>query len=57
MLAEICGVDEEPDFGPIPGEVRRIALDVSLAERELGWKPWTHLGDGLGETVAYLKGV
>jgi UDP-glucose 4-epimerase len=58
MLAEICGVDEEPDLGPLPpGEVRRIALDVGLAERELGWKPWTHLEDGLGETVAYLKGV
>ena len=58
MLAEICGVDEEPDLGPLPpGEVRRIALDVGVAERELGWKPWTHLEDGLGETVAYLKGV
>jgi UDP-glucose 4-epimerase len=58
MLAEICGVDEEPDFGQLPpGEVRRIALDNGLAERELGWKPWTHLEDGLGETVAYLKGV
>jgi UDP-glucose 4-epimerase len=58
MLAEICGVDEEPEFGPLPpGEVRRIALDISLAESELGWRPWTHLEDGLGETVAYMKGV
>ena len=58
MLAEICGVEEDPDFGPLPpGEVRRIALDVTLAERELGWRPWTHLEDGLGETVAYMKGV
>jgi UDP-glucose 4-epimerase len=58
MLAEICGVDEEPELGPLPpGEVRRIALDNGVAERELGWKPWTHLEDGLGETVAYLKGV
>lgn len=58
MLGEICGVADEPEFGPLPpGEVRRIALDVSLAEKELGWRPWTHLEDGLGETVAYLKGV
>ena len=28
-----------------------------FAERELGWKPWTHLEDGLAETVAYLKGI
>jgi UDP-glucose 4-epimerase len=58
MLGEICGHDEDPEFGPLPpGEVRRIALDPGLAELELGWKPWTHLEDGLGETVAFLKGV
>jgi UDP-glucose 4-epimerase len=58
MLAEICGVDEDPEFGPLPpGEVRRIALDATLAERELGWRPWTHLEDGLGETVAFMKGI
>lgn len=58
MLAEICGVEEDPDFGPLPpGEVRRIALDATLAERELGWRPWTHLEDGLGETVAFMKGI
>lgn len=58
MLAEICGVDEEPEFGSLPsGEVRRSVLDPSLAEQELGWRPWTHLEDGLGETVAYLKGI
>ena len=58
MLAEICGVEEDPEFGPPqPGEVRRSALDISRAERELGWRPWTHLEDGLGETVAFLKGI
>jgi UDP-glucose 4-epimerase len=58
MLAEICGIEEDPDFGPLPpGEVRRIALDATLAERELGWRPWTHLEDGLGETVAFMKGI
>ena len=58
MLAEIVGVDQEPEFGPLPsGEVRRIALDISAAESELGWRPWTHLEDGLGETVAFMKGI
>jgi nucleoside-diphosphate-sugar epimerase len=45
-------------LGPLPsGEVRRIALDISAAESELGWRPWTHLEDGLGETVAFMKGI
>jgi UDP-glucose 4-epimerase len=58
MLAEIVGVELEPEFGPLPpGDLRRSALDCSLAEQERGWRPWTHLEDGLGETVAYMKGV
>ena len=58
MLGEVTGFAGEPTFGPLPpGEVRRIALDVSVAEAEFGWRPWTHLEDGLGETVAFLKGV
>jgi UDP-glucose 4-epimerase len=58
MLGEIIGFAGEPEFGPLPpGELRRISLDPSVAEQELGWRPWTHLEDGLRETVAYLKGV
>lgn len=58
MLAGIIGYQEEPEFGPLPpGELRRIALDISAAPNAIAWKPWTHLEDGLAETVAYLKGV
>ena len=58
MLADIVGVEGEPEYGSLPGgEVRRISLDPGLAEQEIGWKPWTHLEDGLGETVAYMKGI
>jgi nucleoside-diphosphate-sugar epimerase len=58
MLADILGVGTMPAHGPLPpGELRRIALDNSLAAQALGWRPWTHLEDGLGETVAYLKGI
>ena len=57
-LAQLTGFRGEPAFGPLPkGEVRRSVLDNELAERELGWKPWTHLEDGLAETVAGLRGV
>ncbi len=58
MLAALTGFAGQPSYGPLPpGELRRISLDPSLAAEVLGWKPWTHLEDGLGETVAYLKGV
>ena len=58
LLADIIGFDGEPEHGPLPpGELRRIALDISTASTALAWKPWTHLEDGLAETVAYLKGV
>jgi UDP-glucose 4-epimerase len=58
MLAEITGYTKDPDHGPLPpGELRRIALDISSAPNAIAWKPWTHLEDGLAETVAFLKGV
>ncbi len=58
MLADITGFSGQPAKGSSPvGELRRSALDNKLAVEALGWKPWTHLEDGLGETVAYLKGV
>jgi UDP-glucose 4-epimerase len=58
MLSELSGFTAEPMYGPPrAGDLRRSVLDVSQAEEVLGWRPWTHLEDGLGETVAFLKGV
>jgi len=58
LLADIIGFEGEPQHGPLPpGELRRIALDIATASSALAWKPWTHLEDGLAETVAFLKGV
>jgi UDP-glucose 4-epimerase len=58
QLADIIGYSEEPEHGPLPpGELRRIALDIGSAASAIAWKPWTHLEDGLAETVAFLKGV
>jgi UDP-glucose 4-epimerase len=58
LLSEITGFAGEPEHGPQPpGELRRIALDISAAPSAVAWKPWTHLEDGLAETVAYLKGI
>ena len=58
LLSEITGFAGEPEHGPQPpGELRRMALDISSAPSALAWKPWTHLEDGLAETAAYLKGI
>jgi UDP-glucose 4-epimerase len=58
LLAGVTGFAGQPGQGPArTGDVRRSALDVTLASELLGWRPWTHLEDGLGETVAFLKGV
>ena len=47
----VAGVGVEAEHAPArPGEARRSVLDVSLAERELGWSPRTTLEDGLRET-------
>src|SRR5579875_2512497 len=48
LLAEAVGVRPEAGHGPaVPGEVRRIVLDVSRAERLLGWRPRVSLEEGL----------
>jgi UDP-glucose 4-epimerase len=58
LLADLTGFAGEPEHGAQPaGELRRMALDISAAPSAIAWKPWTHLEDGLAETVAYLKGV
>jgi UDP-glucose 4-epimerase len=58
MLADLLGSAVEPARGPLPpGDLRRSALDPRLASEVLAWRPWTHLEDGLAETVAFLKGV
>lgn len=58
LLTGIVGVGPKPAAGSLPpGDLRRMALDPALAAEVLGWRPWTHLEDGLAETVAYLRGV
>jgi len=43
--------------GPVPGEVRRIALDIRRAREDLGWRPKRSLEDGLKETAEWFKTV
>jgi UDP-glucose 4-epimerase len=57
MIGEACGRPFEPEMGPPrPGEVQRIAIESSKAERELGWKAATSLEDGLRKTAEAFAG-
>lgn len=55
-LKDITGFRWDADHGPArTGDVYRISLDCSRAEKELGWAPRTELVDGLARTVEYLR--
>jgi UDP-glucose 4-epimerase len=48
--------DVEAVFAPArPGELQRSVLDVSLAERELGWRPEVGLEEGLRLTWESIR--
>jgi UDP-glucose 4-epimerase len=50
------GIEREPTFEPPrPGELQRSVLDVSLAARDLGWRPETATADGLAATWAWVR--
>jgi UDP-glucose 4-epimerase len=53
LLAELDGSESfEPELAPPrAGEVQRISLDASKAERELGWRATTSVADGLRLTL------
>jgi UDP-glucose 4-epimerase len=58
MLATIIGVSPDARSGPrLDGELRRIALDPTLARSTLGWRPAMGLEEGLRETVAWISAL
>jgi UDP-glucose 4-epimerase len=51
----VTGGAREAEVAPARlGELQRSVLDVSLAERELGWRPRHSLDDGLVETWRWV---
>lgn len=57
-LQDIIGFKSAPVYSPPrPGEIYKIYLDASKAERELGWKPMVPFKEGLERTVEWHKGM
>ena len=56
-VAEATGYAGEPAYAEArPGDVRRIYLDASLAERELDWRPRVPFAEGIRRTVDSMRG-
>lgn len=54
-LSETAGRQIEPELADLrPGELQHSCLDISLAERELGWRPQTSIEEGLRRTYQAL---
>ncbi len=55
-LAAATGYAHEPVFAPArPGEILHSSVDARAASRELGWKPWTTLEEGLAATLRWAS--
>jgi UDP-glucose 4-epimerase len=56
LLARAAGRPDTPGFlPPRHGELDRVALDSTTAQRVLGWRAQTELEDGLDRTVDWLR--
>jgi UDP-glucose 4-epimerase len=54
-IQRVAGTNVEPEFAdPRPGELQRSVLNVSRAERELGWRAEHDLDAGLAETWTWI---
>ncbi len=57
-LARAVAYTGSPVYASVrPGEVHRICLDSSKAQKELGWKPRFTLREGLSQAVEYYKSL
>jgi UDP-glucose 4-epimerase len=58
LVAQAAGVPDEPEFAPARlGDLRASAIDPSLAQAELGWKPEVDIATGVRLTVDYFRSL
>jgi UDP-glucose 4-epimerase len=56
LMATTAQFKGRPRYGAErPGDLRRNALDPAAAQKELGWRPWTSLEEGLKATVEAFR--
>jgi UDP-glucose 4-epimerase len=56
LVRDLLGKSVQPQYAPRrPGEIDRICLDISKAERLLAWRPVISLAEGARRTVAYFQ--
>jgi UDP-glucose 4-epimerase len=56
LCARVAGSDADPELAEArPGDLLHSVLDISRAERELGWRPAHTLEQGLAETWASVQ--
>jgi UDP-glucose 4-epimerase len=56
LLKEMTGVSQDAMHQEAkPGEIYSIALDASRIQREIGWKAEVSIGEGLSETVEFMR--
>jgi UDP-glucose 4-epimerase len=58
VVAAAVGAPDDPEFCPPRlGDLKRSCLDITVAERVLGWRPQIALDDGVRRTVEYFRAV
>jgi UDP-glucose 4-epimerase len=58
LLAELTGYQGKPRYAPVrEGEIYKICLDSSKAQKELDWQPQFLLREGLSETVDSYRSI
>jgi UDP-glucose 4-epimerase len=56
IISKLLKTKLKPKYAPgKPGDLKRSCLDISLAKRELEWKPKYNLEKGLQKTIQNLK--
>ena len=56
LVHALVGADTGLSHRPLPGDdPRQRRPDITVAQRELGWRPSVPVADGLARTIAFFR--